>query len=187
MNYLKENNIQLIMGLGNPSKQYTHTYHNAGTLALHYICNHLPDGWMLSEPKCPKKSFISRALIGPDKMKIIVIQPLVFMNESGRALYDALSFFHVSLSRVLVIHDDSDITIGSYKLSYNQRSAGHRGVESIITQCGSQLFFRAKIGIRPTEENQRKKADEFVLKKISKKDMNILENVFSKLLSDMLD
>lgn len=185
MNYLKENNIQLVVGLGNPSKQYARTYHNAGVLALHYICDHLPDGWILSESKHPKKSFTSRTLISPDKRKIIAVQPLVFMNESGRALYDALSFFHISISRVLVIHDDSDITIGSYKLSHNQRSAGHRGIESIITQCGSQIFFRAKIGIRSTEEAQRKKADEFVLKKISKKDMYILENVFSKLLSDI--
>jgi PTH1 family peptidyl-tRNA hydrolase len=174
------------MGLGNSSEEYTNTYHNVGAQALDYIRNNIPDNWTISEKKHQKKNFISTILTSPRGKRIITIKPLTYMNESGIALRDALSFFTTPLSHTLLFHDDSDINIGSYKISYNQRSAGHRGIESIITRCGSQEFWRVKIGIRPPQEKGRKKASEFVLKKISKKDTEILnEEVFPKIITEL--
>ncbi|MFA7202041.1 MAG: aminoacyl-tRNA hydrolase [Candidatus Paceibacterota bacterium] len=174
--------VQIIMGLGNPTDVYQQTYHNVGILAFSYIRERLPEEWTLSETHTPKKSFSYQKLQGPNKKTYLYIQSSLFMNESGRALSDALSFFKIPLSAVLVIHDDSDMALGTYKFSYNQRSAGHRGIESIIQLCGSQEFSRCKIGIRPTQEIIRKKANDFVLKKIPKKNIHILEKeVFHKM------
>lgn len=174
--------IKLIIGLGNPTDEYRHTYHNVGRLLLEYLYQHLPEDWTALEPQSPKKSFAYRKIQDDRGHTYLCVEPLLFMNESGRALHEALSFFKMPLSSVLVIHDDSDQTIGSYKISYNQRSAGHKGIESIIQECGSQEFSRGKIGIRPAQEITRKKANEFVLKKISKKDITILEKeVFPKI------
>ena len=178
----KDISIQLIMGLGNPTEEYQYTYHNVGALASTYIQKHLPEGWSVEEKSSSKKSFSCQKLHGPEGQGILLVQSHLFMNESGKALHDALSFFKIPLSHVLVLHDDSDMTVGTYKFSYNQRSAGHKGIESIIQHCGSQEFSRGKIGIRPTQEIMRKKANEFVLKNISKKDMSIFEKeVFPKI------
>ncbi len=179
--------VQLIIGLGNPTEEYQYTYHNVGTLACAYMKDHLPEEWSMGEKHSPKKSFSYHKLHGPKKRELLLIQSLLYMNESGKALHDALSFFKIPLSHVLVLHDDSDMTIGTYKFSYNQRSAGHRGIESIIQHCGSQEFSRGKIGIRPAQEITRKKANEFVLKNILKKDFSIFEKeVFPKIQEALL-
>ncbi len=178
--------IKIIMGLGNPTDEYEHTYHNIGKLLLAYISTHAPENWTISDTQSPKKSFSYRKLQDTHGHTYICVEPLLFMNESGKALHEALSFFKAPLSSALIIHDDSDQTIGSYKISYNQRSAGHKGIESIMQQCGSQEFYRCKIGIRPVQEIVRKKANEFVLKRISKKDMSIFEKeVFPKITSSL--
>jgi PTH1 family peptidyl-tRNA hydrolase len=136
--------------------------------------------------KTPKKEFHINNTYFSTRKEDNHNKTLTYMNESGIALRDALSFFTTPLSHTLLFHDDSDINIGSYKISYNQRSAGHRGIESIITRCGSTEFWRVKIGIRPPQEKGRKKASEFVLKKISKKDTEILnEEVFPKIITEL--
>jgi len=179
-------NIRAIIGLGNPTDKYTHTYHNVGIHARIYIQEHLGDTWTISEKKSPKKTFSCWTAQNENKEQIYFIEPNTFMNESGRAVHDALTFFKIPLTHALVLHDDSDQKIDSYKISYNQRSAGHKGIESIIRECGSQEFWRGKIGIRPAQEVVRKKALEFVLKKITTKDKKILEEtVFPKLVSSL--
>ena len=101
------------------------------------------------------------------------------MNQSGPVIKQALDYFKFKPQDIVVVHDDSDMTVGNYKLSFDQRSAGHKGVQSIIDALGTQKFWRLKIGIRPASEQVRQKAEEFVLKKISKKDLAILEKIFS--------
>lgn len=85
---------------------------------------------------------------------------------------------------VLIVHDDSDIALGNFKLSFGRGSAGHKGVESIINALGTKNFWRLRLGIRPQErgglEAARKKAEEFVLRKISAKDRKTLGEVFEK-------
>ena len=180
-------NIQMLAGLGNPGETYAHTYHNAGLLALTHLCDFPPHGWVCSGVHTPRNSFSYRTLTGPQKKTLLCIFPHTFMNESGRAIHDALLFFKLPVTSILVLHDDSDMTTGTYKITFDQRSAGHKGIASIIQQCASQEFYRCKIGIRPLEEIRRKKADEFVLKRISKKDMDVFEkNIFSHIISDIL-
>src|SRR3989304_4245173 len=151
---MKLQDIKLIIGLGNPGKEYEKTYHNVGFL------------------------FINQ------KLKIKNQNDNVKLKNA-----DFFEYFKVKPEEILIIHDDSDIEIGKYKLSFNRGAAGHLGVQSIMDALGTKNFWRLRIGIRkktglPAEARQVK-AGEMVLKKISKKDLEILEDVFKKSLENL--
>lgn len=148
---------QLIIGLGNPGKQYEKTYHNAGFLFIQYL--------MDKKPANSEFRIQNSELLKSD----------VYMNESGKFVAKILKKHGVKPKEILIVHDDSDIELGKYKISFGRGSAGHRGVESIIKSFGTKNFWRLRIGIRKTA---KEKAGELVLKKISKKDWEILEKVF---------
>ena len=170
--------IKVIIGLGNPDSDYSNTYHNIGSLFVDYLINQKNNN--ISDFKQPSHKhfeFISG--------KTTFVKPLVFMNESGTAVKEMTSFFNLKPENILVVHDDSDMLIGNYKLSFDQNSAGHKGIQSIIDNLKTKKFHRLKIGIRPQEEKVRLKAEEFVLKKIKKKDVELLENVFNLIVIDL--
>jgi len=162
MNF-KTQNLKLIIGIGNPSRKYKNTYHSVGLLFIDYLT---------------KK-------ITPSNFHILASE--IFMNLSGDFVKSALKKYNARPDQLLIIHDDADIEIGKYKLSFGRGSAGHKGVNSIIEKLETKNFWRLRIGIRPTLENKtlnnkkREKAETFVLKKISKKDKKILVNLFKKI------
>lgn len=154
--------VKIIIGLGNPDKEYANTYHNVGFLFIDYLLKNPPI--------------------------IKLLKSDVFMNESGKFVAKTLKKTNVKPEEILIVHDDSDIEIGKYKISFGRGSAGHNGVESVIKSLKTKNFWRLRIGIRPhirinqhkISINQRPKAAAFVLKKISKKDLGILEKVFEE-------
>lgn len=149
--------IKLIIGLGNPDKKYSDTYHNIGHIAVE----------QLSE-KLKAKS-------------VKLLKTDVYMNLSGSFVAKALKKNRVKPENLLVIHDDSDITVGNFKICFNKGSAGHKGVQSIIDALNTKKFWRVRIGIRQPNEKVRQKAEKFVLKKISSKDKKIFEAVFTEI------
>lgn len=142
---------RLIIGLGNPDKEYEKTYHNVGFLAIDFLTENLPAAKLIKSE--------------------------VYMNESGSFIRKTIKQKNVKPEDLLIIHDDSDIKMGEYKLSFGRSSAGHRGVQSIIDALKTKNFWRLRIGIR---KNKKQKAMEIVLKKISKADMEILNKVFKE-------
>ncbi len=164
-------NITIIVGLGNPGKEYEDTYHNVGS-------------WMIEE------RLAQSGASGFQKEKIfqfskggglIFAKPLIFMNDSGRAVQAVLKKFNARTDNLLVIHDDSDIIVGDYKVAWGRGSAGHNGIKSIIDTLGTQDFWRLRIGIRPLPvRGKRLKAGDFVLKKISLANKKTLKQVFEK-------
>ena len=160
--------VRLIVGLGNPGAAYKNTYHNVGMMAADWLTKKAPSSaaW--------KKAgdVFEYTRIG----NFIMIKPLVFMNESGKAVVKAKKKFGVRNEEILVIHDESDIRLGTAKVSFGRSSAGHRGVASVIQELRGQNFWRMRIGVR--SEKNKKKAMEFVLKKISFLDQKKLEEVF---------
>ncbi len=142
---------RLIIGLGNPDKEYGKTYHNVGFLAINF----------LAENSSARK----------------LIKSEVYMNESGGFVKKTIKKNNAKPEEVLIIHDDSDIKMGEYKLSFGRSSAGHRGVQSIIDSLKTKNFWRLRIGIR---KNKKQKASEIVLKKISKADMETLNKIFKE-------
>lgn len=161
--------FKLVIGLGNPGKKYENTYHNAGFLFIDDLTKKEEVGW---------KKIKTFQFCRLDDT--IFAKPLVYMNSSGGAAKDALSYFKLKPEAALVIHDDSDLYIGSYKLVHGRGAGGHHGIESIIESLGTKNFWRLRIGIRPPitdKKNPRKKAEEFVLKKISAKHTKELKKV----------
>jgi aminoacyl-tRNA hydrolase len=167
----------IVVGLGNPGAEYDNTYHNAGWLAI--------DAWMVAaakatgdgEPPTLKnyKKLFDFAEVGD----MVFVKPLTYMNESGKAVREALKKFGTKPENLMVVHDDSDIVIGNYKISFARNSAGHKGVQSIIDALKTKSFTRVRIGIRPANETKRKKAGEFALKQITAKDKATLATVIA--------
>jgi len=152
-------NIKVIIGLGNPGDEYTDTYHNAGYLFIDYL---------EANSSLPKQKLIKSES---------------FMNESGSYVAELIKRWKIAKpEETLVVHDDSDLLLGKYKFSFGSGSAGHKGVESIIKTLGTKDFWRLRIGIRRPEAGIRQKAEKIVLKKISAKDNEILEETFAKIL-----
>jgi PTH1 family peptidyl-tRNA hydrolase len=174
-------NYKLILGLGNPDKEYLHTYHNIGVQAVDAIAADLQKSGESIRFKRHSDLF-EYAKVADGR---ILMRPLVFMNESGRAAQEALRAWSATPKDLLVLHDDSDIAIGEYKLSTRQSSAGHRGVESIIETLDSNEFARLRIGIRSTNEVRRKKASEFVLDPINENDKKIFDGVFAEIIETL--
>jgi PTH1 family peptidyl-tRNA hydrolase len=181
-------NIKLLVGLGNPGQKYANTYHNAGFLALDYLVKQTKlNNWRVLK----SKNFACQEI---NNLKLV--KPLAFMNESGKAVSQALKFFRLSPEEMLVVHDDSDLNLGDFKLSFDRGSAGHHGVESIIRTLKTKSFWRFRVGIRRKSEMRNEKleirraglptvvrlrrtrAKDFVLKKITLADKKILYGVF---------
>ena len=175
--------IKAVIGLGNPSEEYLQTYHNIGRLFVDFLAEEKE----FDSPSKKNFEFFKSPIsinqpLHPHKSAdgLILIKPLLYMNESGKAIKEAVKYFGLKPEEIIIAHDDSDMVIGNHKLSFDQSSGGHKGIQSIIDALETQKFWRIKIGIRPQNEKNRKKAGEFVLKKISKKDSVILENIFEK-------
>jgi len=109
------------------------------------------------------------------------------MNLSGISLENALKIRKTPAEEILIVHDDSDIPIGSYKLSFGKNSAGHKGVDSIIRTLGSKYFWRLRVGIRPAKEKTRSKAENFVLKKINADHKKILYSMFGGIIEKVIE
>ncbi|MBI5153249.1 MAG: aminoacyl-tRNA hydrolase, partial [Parcubacteria group bacterium] len=158
-------------------EKYEKTYHNVGFLAVDHFAKklsltpkilQLPVRWSF-------RKIVSAVYRSDD---LVLAKPSCYMNESGGVISPLLKHYNVPADHLIVIHDDSDIILGNFKLKFGGSSGGHRGIESIIQTTETQDFWHLKIGIRP-EENEspiRLKAERLVLQKISKETEKTLEN-----------
>ena len=166
----------LIIGLGNPDPVLEETYHNVGVLAVQWLAEHAAQSGARPVFR-PHKDLFTYHTAGTQTF----IRPLVYMNESGLAVKAAMRVFKAQPENIVIIHDDSDITVGDFKRAMRGRSAGHRGIQSIIDHLKTEDFARIRIGIREKNELRRKKAGAFVLSPITAKDKKTLEDVFEKI------
>jgi PTH1 family peptidyl-tRNA hydrolase len=133
--------MKLIAGLGNPGSQYEITRHNIGFMAVDLVAESLNIDFK-------KQSHFS--LMGEgwvEDEKILLMKPLTYMNNSGKAVASAINFYKLPLADVLIIHDDMDLQTGRLRVRRQGSSGGHKGMESIIQLTGSQEIPRMKIGI----------------------------------------
>ncbi len=131
----------MIVGLGNPGPAYRHTRHNFGFLVI----DELADAFNIPVKRLKFKAMIGEGRFGENK--VVLVKPMTFMNESGRAVAPLLRFFKLPLSNLLVIHDDLDLPLGMLRLRPTGGTSGQRGMASIITQLGTQDFPRMRLGI----------------------------------------
>lgn len=131
----------LVAGLGNPGKQYLHTRHNAGFLAVEYLSQQL---------HAPVKRIRHHALTGNAVVgghRVMLLMPQTYMNLSGESVGDAARFYKIPPERIIVIYDDKDIPVGRLRVRGKGSAGGHNGIKSIIQELGSQDFPRVKIGV----------------------------------------
>lgn len=170
----------LIVGLGNPGRKYKRTRHNFGFRVL----DQLRQTYCLPRFKLNKKlqSELSAGALG-DK-EVILAKPQTFMNESGKAVKAVFNFYKIPLENLIVVHDELDLVLGEIKTSEARGAAGHKGIESIIGELGTQNFIRLRLGIRPGADVPGlvhvPQKENFVLRKFSKDEEAILEPVIKK-------
>jgi len=131
----------LIIGLGNPGREYKLNRHNIGFLAI----DRLSKAWDI-----PLGQLRNKALIGLGQQankNVILAKPQTFMNDSGFSVASMVRFYKIALERVLVVYDDLDLPLGVLRLREGGGSAGHKGMASIIQQLGSNEFPRLRLGI----------------------------------------
>jgi PTH1 family peptidyl-tRNA hydrolase len=131
----------LIVGLGNPGREYEKTRHNAGFRALDILADKLGC-------KVDKAKF--QGLYGQVNhkgRKLLLLKPQTFMNLSGRSVLQLSAFFHVPPQNIIVLFDDISLEPGRLRLRKDGSAGGHNGIKSIIAELGSQEFPRVKIGV----------------------------------------
>lgn len=173
---MEKSRWRLVVGLGNSDSRYASSYHNAGFLALNYFLKKAETNFHCKKGK--KKLFEFFELKNGETL--IFVKPSTLMNQTGGAVAASRRHFQIPPEEILLVHDDSDIFLGKFKLVFGRGAAGHHGVESTINALNTQNFWRLRIGIRPSLPI-RKKAGDFVLRTISSADKQVLEKVFEKI------
>lgn len=156
----------IIVGLGNPGKGYDNTRHNIGFEILNSFAK--KNNFNLNEKKFDglyKK-------IDMYGKEVIFLKPQKYMNLSGEVIIKYLKYFNIDVNNMLVIHDDLDITIGSYKLKPKGSSAGHNGLKNIELNLNTQEYKRLKIGISNDRNIDTK---DYVLGKFTKEEKEIID------------
>ncbi|MDP2820663.1 MAG: aminoacyl-tRNA hydrolase [bacterium] len=134
-----------IIGLGNPEKEYEKSPHNTGFEVIDKISKKNQFGEF--KESFDKKYLVSKGKIG--KKNVALIKPLTFMNNSGEAIRSLIKKSGAKKENLWVVHDEIDLQAGKIKISQNKKSAGHKGVESIVKTLKSNDFARFRIGTCP--------------------------------------
>ncbi|MFH1575379.1 MAG: aminoacyl-tRNA hydrolase [Candidatus Nealsonbacteria bacterium] len=144
----------LIVGLGNPGKEYEKTRHNIGFRVIDELAKNKPNN-------------------------MVLLKPQTFMNNSGEEVRAVATFYKIKLEDLWIIHDDVDLLIGKIKISRDRGSAGHKGVESIIKNLGSKNFNRIRIGTCPIS-GKPEAVDKFVLQDFTKDEEKIIKEIIER-------
>lgn len=162
--------MKLIVGLGNPGKEYENTRHNVGFMFIdRYLKN------VNFENKF-NGLFYSAQINGE---KVIFLKPLSYMNQSGTVVKKYVDYYKIDISDVLIVRDDLDMLVGKAKIKQNSSSGGDNGIKSIISELGSQAFTQLKIGILNNKLFDKK---DFVLSKFSGDEIKSILDVIDKAL-----
>lgn len=143
----------LIVGLGNPGKDYEKTRHNVGFMVIDAL----------------EKSSQYKALKS-DK----------FMNDSGKFVYSQYTKYNVSNTNLYIIHDDLDIKLGEYKIQFGRGPKDHNGIESVEQELGTKDFWRVRVGVDNRPLDNRPMGEEYVLQNFSDSEMMVLERVIKE-------
>lgn len=164
--------MKLIAGLGNPGKQYEHTRHNAGFLAIdHFLKTH--DAII-----CASKFNAQICEYHQDGEKVFLVKPQSFMNLSGEVIRELVHFYKLDPAKdLLVLHDEVDFPLGTVRQGRDSGSAGHNGIQNIIDELGTKDFARVRIGVESRESRGDLPTDAFVLQKFTDEELKGLEMV----------
>jgi peptidyl-tRNA hydrolase, PTH1 family len=169
----------LIVGLGNPGREYRETRHNVGFMLLDRLAVKLNARFT----RFQSKALVASVPYGLQKLnmverKIILAKPQTFMNLSGQSVKGLISFYKLPLTNLLVAHDDLDLPPGTIRIRPDGGSAGQKGMASIIERFGTDDFARLRIGIgRPSGQIQ---PSDFVLQEFSNADLRVISETLDR-------
>lgn len=158
--------MKLIVGLGNPGMQYSTTRHNIGFDAIDAIA----DTYHIGMTKNKYKAIIGEGIIGGEK--VILMKPQTYMNLSGEAVKQCMSWHKITNKDIIIIYDDISLALGQIRIRANGSAGGHNGIKNIIMHLGMNEFPRVKIGVgeKPTGWDLA----DYVLSKFSHEDLKVI-------------
>ncbi|MBR4671732.1 MAG: aminoacyl-tRNA hydrolase [Bacilli bacterium] len=173
--------MKLIVGLGNPGKEYENTRHNTGYIFIDSFAKKLN----ITFDKEKFNGLYAETTINGEK--ILLVKPLSYMNLSGEVVGKFVNFFKIDINDILVISDDLDLEVGRIRLRSKGSSGGHNGLKNIALHLNTEDFKRLKIGI---SNNKLIDTKDYVLGKFSKEDKETIEKMkptIDELLEDFLN
>jgi PTH1 family peptidyl-tRNA hydrolase len=165
--------MKLIVGLGNPGRSYARNRHNIGFVCLNRFAR-------TQGIKFDKKKGLARIGVGKAADNDVVLaRPQTFMNKSGQSLSRLVKKFNIDLSDLIVIHDDLDLPLAKIRISFGSSSGGHKGINSIIQELGTQDFIRLRIGIGRPNKPQISEEDiiAYVLSDFTPTEKRAIDNI----------
>lgn len=165
-------NLYLIVGLGNPGREYARTRHNAGFLLVEKLAARWRAGW---EEARRFRARLARARVGG--RRVLLCQPQTYMNASGEAVRAVMDFHQTPGERLLVVVDDADLPLGTLRLRPGGSSGGHHGLESLERHLGTRTFARQRIGIG--RRDGVREITDYVLGRPGADEAAVLEEVLS--------
>lgn len=170
----------LIVGLGNPGREYENTRHNIGFAAMDVLA----EKYNIDINRTKFKGEYGEGFINGNK--VILLKPYTFMNLSGESVREAIDFYKLTEDQVLIIYDDISLELGRLRIREKGSAGGHNGIKSIINHMGTDVFTRIKIGVGAPKGD----LVNHVLGKFSKDEVNILKQTLdavTEATSDIID
>lgn len=162
--------MKLIVGLGNPGKEYEKTRHNAGFMAIDKLAERL--GVSITTKKF--NAYVENTRM--EGQAVLLMKPLTYMNESGSAVSQAVSFYHIAPEDILIMHDDMDLPTGSVRIRTKGSAGGQKGMKSILSCLGTQEIARIRIGVGHSERGDHDKVPDWVLSPVPKAEQEDFDN-----------
>lgn len=165
--------MKLIIGLGNPGKEYDNTRHNIG---FSFIDAYLSSKGISDKWNSKFDGLYLQTVIGSEK--VIFLKPQTFMNLSGNSVRKIVDYFDIDITDILVVSDDLDLILGNFKLKSDGSCGGHNGLRDIENKLGTSDYKRLKIGISKDKSFDTK---DYVLGTFSKEEKEVLNHLFKDL------
>ena len=163
----------IIVGLGNPTKEYEGTRHNVGFDVIDAIA----DKYNISVTERKSRAFCGKGIIGGQK--VLLVKPQTYMNLSGESLRGIVDFYKVDTeTELLVIYDDISLDVGQLRIRKKGSAGGHNGIKNIIQHLGSNVFLRIKVGVG--EKPKEYDLVDYVLGHFSKGEKEIMEQGYKQ-------
>ena len=170
--------MKMIVGLGNPGKNFEKTRHNIGFEIIRNFVKKFNLNICENEKK--ELVFIGKYL----ERDIVLIEPKKFMNNSGESVSYFSKYFKISPEKIIVIHDDINLPLGKIRFKNKGSSGGHNGIKSVISHLNSEDFKRLKIGIG---YNKKFRLEDWVIGKFSQEELSILNKINENILEILVN
>jgi PTH1 family peptidyl-tRNA hydrolase len=164
--------VKLLIGLGNPGKEYEQTRHNVGFMVI----DELSRRFQVTLDQAKFKGIFGIGMVGGEK--VILCKPLTYMNLSGECVRPLMDYYRIDVEDIMVIYDDLDLPTGTIRLRPKGSAGGHNGMKSLIHHLGTDHFKRVRIGIDRPKNGM--KVTDYVLGRFTEEEMKEIETAIQK-------